>query len=71
MITTQFPFLGKSKKELFHNVKVGVYKNMDYFSENLKDLLSKMLDTDPHKRYSIRDCLAHPFIKSELGTNVP
>lgn len=53
MVSTKFPFLGRNKTELFKNVKKGDYKEPEDFSNNLRDLLKKMLVTNPDKRWSI------------------
>jgi calcium-dependent protein kinase len=39
MVTTRFPFLGKNKTELFAKVKSGQFQILDYFSDDLKDLV--------------------------------
>lgn len=35
-----------------------------HFSENLKDLMSKMLEKDPKRRISAVDAMDHPWFKN-------
>jgi calcium-dependent protein kinase len=65
MVTGTLPFddsdgLGK----LIKAIKVGKYKALpEQCSKNFKDLIKKMLNTDPRKRITAQEALAHPWLK--------
>ena len=68
LITGEFPFEGKTKEELFNNIKNEVidYSSLkfDSVSEDCKDFLSKLLEKDKKKRMSAEKCFEHPFLLS-------
>jgi serine/threonine protein kinase len=60
--------MGRSQKELFRKIVVGKYEfdeDFDGVSEDAKDLIAKMLVTDPDKRISAGEALRHPWLKQE------
>mmetsp|Transcript_13697 Transcript_13697/g.26115 ORF Transcript_13697/g.26115 Transcript_13697/m.26115 type:complete len:758 (-) Transcript_13697:124-2397(-) len=61
------PFMGRSQKELFRKIVVGTYEFPDeswsHVSDEAKDLVSKLLVTDPAQRISSRDALASPWMR--------
>lgn len=61
------PFMGRSQKELFRKIVVGSYEFPDeswsHVSDEAKDLVSKLLVTDPAQRISSRDALASPWMR--------
>jgi serine/threonine protein kinase len=63
------PFMGRSQKELFRKIVVGTYEfdeeSFAGVSEEAKDLVSKMLVTDPDKRISAGEAVRHPWLKQE------
>ena len=59
------PFLGRSQKELFKKIVVGKYEfdeDWDEVSEDAKDLVTKLLVTDPDERLSASDALKHKWL---------
>mmetsp|Transcript_3226 Transcript_3226/g.5291 ORF Transcript_3226/g.5291 Transcript_3226/m.5291 type:complete len:540 (-) Transcript_3226:171-1790(-) len=68
LLSGNLPFMGRSQKELFRKIVVGKYvfdEDFDGVSEDAKDLIAKMLVTDPDKRISASEALRHPWLKSE------
>ena len=70
LLTGTQPFAGQSDTEVFNNIKnkpitfsKREWKNI---SENAKDLILKLLERNPLKRYSARKALDHPWIVSNM-----
>jgi len=64
------PFMGRSQKELFRAIVVGKYEfpsdcGWDDVSDEAKDLISKLLVTDPDKRMTAKEALEHPWITAQ------
>lgn len=64
------PYNGENFYEIAHNIR---QKNplsiLNTCSENLRDLILKMLEMNPSKRISVQELLLHPFF--ELDTTEP
>lgn len=60
------PFDDESIPYLFRKIKGGIYILPSYLSECSKDLISKMLVTDPLKRMTIEDIRKHPWFLRDL-----
>ena len=64
MCTLRPPFRGTSLKELYKNIKNGYYIPIsNYYSKDMKDLISMMLVVDSHKRASADDLLNSNIVK--------
>lgn len=66
MVTGVFPFDGDDEQTLAQEI---VYKELNWqqtpyviLSEACSDLLQKMLQKDPEKRISVKECLEHPWL---------
>ena len=63
----ELPFMGRSQKELFRNIVMGRYEFEEqgwaHVSEEAKDLVRKLLVTDPSKRLTSREALASPWMR--------
>ena len=55
MISGSPPFYANDIGTLYNNIRKAKLMMQDYFSEELKDLLSKLLCRDPNKRFGIYD----------------
>ena len=69
------PFDGKDDDEIIHNIKTGNYNNnhnekLKEHSEEVRDLLSKLLEKDSKKRYSAKEALEHPWFKKFGGRSL-
>ena len=62
MITGFFPFRGVNETELHRNILSGVFPKLKDVSNELKDLLSKILEVNPNKRISVDGILNHPWM---------
>ena len=62
------PFTGRSQKELFRNIVMGRYEMSEegwsHVSEDAKDLVKKLLVTDPSKRMTSREAMASPWMRT-------
>ena len=60
------PFRGKSKEEIFQNVRTTDlsfdFTAFDKVSDNAKDFISRALQKDPELRATAEELLAHPWI---------
>ena len=67
LVTGKQPFSGKTKEEVYDKVKIGKYdfKTLYYSkcSNLVKDLIKKILVTEPDKRMTIEACLEHSWFK--------
>ena len=67
MVTGKRPFRGKCKEEVYNKISSGKYDykslNNAKCSEELKDLIKKMIVCDPDKRITIEACLEHIWFK--------
>jgi len=66
MISGTPPFYANDIGTLYNNIKKSKLMMQDYFSDDLKDLLSKLLCKDPNKRFGIYDkgeIKRHKFFK--------
>lgn len=60
------PFDDESIPYLFRKIKGGIYILPSYLSDTSKDLISKMLVTDPLKRINIDEIRRHPWFLQQL-----
>lgn len=56
------PFDGMSQEEVFGKIKSGKFDFPDIkLSDNVKDLIQKMITVDVNKRATVYDCMNHPW----------
>lgn len=60
------PFDDESIPYLFRKIKGGIYILPSYLSDSSKDLIAKMLVTDPLKRINIEEIRRHPWFLEQL-----
>ncbi|OMJ69064.1 hypothetical protein SteCoe_33317 [Stentor coeruleus] len=64
------PFTGKAKHEIFNSIQRSEYnfssKCWSGISEKAKDLIRKLLVSDPRDRISINDALKHPWLSVSI-----
>ena len=64
LIARELPFDDPSIPLLFARIKSGEFKVQHHFSENLKDLVQRMLTVDPITRINIGQIKNHPWLKT-------
>ena len=64
-----FPFRGINEAELRKNILRGNYPELFDISDNLKDLINKMLEINPEKRISVDEILNHPWLNENINEN--
>jgi serine/threonine protein kinase len=67
MNNNRFPFDGNSMDGLFKKIKMGSFVTPKAFSEDLKDLINKMICLDPMKRLTCAEVMLHPWIVNAKG----
>ncbi|KAI0367649.1 Pkinase-domain-containing protein [Pilatotrama ljubarskyi] len=63
LLTGRLPFDDKNVRTLLTKVKVGKYDMPNFVDPLAKDLLSRMLVVDVHKRITMSEILAHPWLE--------
>lgn len=63
LLTGEMPFDGNTPKQVFGKIKSGKFDMPSNLTSDCKDLLSKMLIVSPKKRITVKEALAHPWIK--------
>lgn len=62
------PFHDENQQRLFKKIEQGVYAfHPEYWndiSQEAKDLIVRLLDTDMHRRYTVDQALAHPWVQA-------
>ena len=65
------PFIGRNQKELFRNIVMGRYEfeeeGWKHVSPEARDLVEKLLVTDPAKRLTSREAMASSWMRSRGG----
>lgn len=71
LLAGNLPFMGRSQKELFRKIVIGKYQFEDDswsdVTNDARDLVERLLVTDPDKRLSAKECLHHPWLKQDFG----
>ena len=68
LYTKKFPYMGTVEKAILNQIKqkgLSVLNAIDPKDKNLKDLLSKLLVSNPDKRISWEDYFKHPFFREK------
>ena len=67
MTTGFFPFRGVNETQLHKSILNGIFPKPKDISNDLNDLLSKILTINPKKRISLEDILLHPWFKNDFN----
>ncbi len=67
MTTGFFPFRGVNETQLHKSILNGIFPKPKDISNDLNDLLSKILNINPKKRISLEDILLHPWFKNDFN----
>jgi len=69
------PFYDENNVQLFKQIMAGKFEfdrpYWDNISDIVKDFIRKLLVTDPKKRYTVKQALAHPFITKYNSKSQP
>ena len=63
MVCGYLPFEDNNTSQLYKKILSGEYILPNFISDNFKDILEKILNVDPSKRYSLEEIYAHPWCK--------
>ena len=64
------PFRGTNFKELYSNIKNGIFNPIpEYYSNDLRQIINWMLITNPNKRFSANDLLNSDIVQNRLKNN--
>ena len=69
MVSGFFPFRGINENDLRKSIIKGNYPELNDISENLKDLLNKLLEINPDKRITLDEIINHPWLNEDLNNN--
>lgn len=64
LVSGELPFYDKERKKQFENIKSGSYvfgRAFDNISKDGKDLITRLLDTNPSTRPSVTQVHKHPW----------
>lgn len=61
------PYKAKAEPELMKEIKQCEFEYPESMSQDLKDLLKRILVKDPKKRLTIGEVLKHPFYSNQMG----
>ena len=71
LLSGEAPFSSPSQPRLLRNIVAGRYDfgshAWRHVSEEAKDLISRLLVLDPHKRLGVQAALAHPWMRRSSG----
>jgi serine/threonine protein kinase len=57
------PWTGPSIQDVYRQIKEGEYTTPGFLSDRCRDLICRLMCTDPEKRATIESALAHPWMK--------
>lgn len=66
MVCGSLPFDDDSMSTLFNKIKQGVFYIPNYISEDVKDLINRMLQPNPVKRINMKEVRDHPWFQRDL-----
>lgn len=70
MLYGNFPFKADDVDELENLILAGKYSLPKDISEEARDLLSKILNPDPHTRFTAEEIMSHAWMKSVDETSI-
>ncbi|CAK9012391.1 unnamed protein product [Durusdinium trenchii] len=73
LVCGYLPFEDQNTSALYKKILAADYKTPKFISESVRDLISKLLTTDPKCRYNVPDVRAHPWYRQipEASTPIP
>jgi len=71
MTIGRFPFKGNNMVQLFENISSGKYDIPDWVENNLRNLLTNIININPENRYSLEEIKRHSWMKIKLPKETP
>eukprot|EP00602_Paraphysomonas_sp_CaronLab_P009122 CAMPEP_0185026182 /NCGR_PEP_ID=MMETSP1103-20130426/10140_1 /TAXON_ID=36769 /ORGANISM="Paraphysomonas bandaiensis, Strain Caron Lab Isolate" /LENGTH=750 /DNA_ID=CAMNT_0027559677 /DNA_START=278 /DNA_END=2529 /DNA_ORIENTATION=+ len=71
LVCGHLPFEDPNTSNLYRKILSGEYKTPKWISAEVKDLIRKILETNPEKRLTIHDIRSHPWLCMVPQTQVP
>ena len=71
LVCGYLPFEDQNTAQLYKKILAGDYKPAKWISDDVKDLIRKVLETDPAKRYTIDDVRAHRWCQQVRRDQLP
>jgi len=68
LLVGQLPFNDNSIPRLYQKIQAGIKTLPPFLSHEASDLIAKMLIVDPNQRISVREVLAHPWLRNRSHT---
>ena len=63
MFCADFPFKGKTKKELYENIQSGKFNIASYVPENVKNVIIRMIEINPNNRMTCENVLKSEWLR--------
>lgn len=63
LLAGAFPFRGANETELYGRIQRGLLKFPELMSKDAKNIITKLLELDPRRRYRASDLMREPWIK--------
>jgi 5'-AMP-activated protein kinase catalytic alpha subunit len=67
MVAGYLPFEDPKTSNLYKKIMAADYQMPKFLSEECKDFITKILNTDPETRYRIQDIRNHPYMRNNLA----
>ena len=65
LVCGYLPFEDPDTTELYKKILIGKYKVPNYIGKEAKDLITKVLVSEPEKRFSLEDIQKHPWYQTK------
>ena len=65
------PFEDQNTSSLYRKILAGEYKPAKWISSDVKDLIRRILEVDPRRRYTVEDIRKHPWYNLALESSIP
>lgn len=71
LVSGYLPFEDANTSVLYKKILSGDYTPPKWLSSNVKDLMRRILETDPRKRYTLEDIRKHPWYNQVSDADIP
>lgn len=71
LVCGYLPFEDQNTNQLYKKILAGSYSAPKWLSANVRDLIRKILEVNPKKRYSISDIRAHAWYLQVKDSDIP